>query len=135
MNYFYSFNSELFTSKKEDYRIVRQIQDDGCFFETVFVPLEVKCAVRIGNLVHCDLELLENETEINQLVNHPNILKILISFLTLDGDLYTVMPLSPFESLDVLSKPYGVSEPIIGFIMNDLLTAVDYLHQNNIIHR
>lgn len=134
MNYFYPFRSELFTKNFKDYRISDSEWRRGNLRRAIFKPLDVGCLVRITVLTNEDVELIENEKTIDQLTNHPNVISIMNSFVA-GPRLWTVFPLSPFPSLDELSKPFGFNEKLIAFVLVDILKAVDYLHSNNIIHR
>lgn len=137
MNYFSSFNFKLFSLKKDDYEIKDRIEHltKQPLFIAKFTPLNVPCVVRIIDLTTHDLDLLETETDTSQFLNHPNICKSILSFIHTDECLYTIYPYSPYESLDTLSKPYGLSEPVVGLVLKDILEGLDYLHRNNVIHR
>ena len=134
MNYFHSFSSDLFSTNLKDYNI------DSCLipdflYKVSFIPIGVTCAMRVCKLFESDLELMENEIEIDRLTNHPNLMKMLFHFLGPDQTWRCIFPYSQYDSLGELCKPYGLDEPVIVFVLADILKAVDYLHRNNIIHR
>ncbi|XP_046913919.1 STE20-related kinase adapter protein alpha [Dermatophagoides farinae] len=135
MTYFISFSKKLFTTNLNDYNIGGTINaPKETLYRTVFKPLETTCLLRRINLIDSDIDLLKNENDIDQMIEHPNIIEMFVSFIQNDM-LYTIFPYSEYSSIDILCKPFGLEEKIIVFALHDILKAVDYLHRNNIVHR
>lgn len=134
MNFFISFNKKVFTNNLDDYSINDSLNSKQIYFKCNLKSPNIPCIVRKLPLPYYDLSLLENENDIDKRIDHPNIMPIMCSFVQTDFH-YTIFPLAPYGSIDVISKPHGLDENIIQFILEDLLNAIDYLHQKNIIHR
>lgn len=136
MSYFHSFNNQLLSTNRDDYQLdSNPIQSSDHLFKATYKPMEFRCLVRINHQSESDLELLSNEVHINQFTNHPNLINIIRHFLLPDGLWYSIFPYSPFKSMDLICKPFGLPESLISIMLVDILNAVDYLHHNNIIHR
>ena len=71
------------------------------------------------------------------LVDHPNVLKSLCSFVS-EHNLWVVMPfMSGGSCLHILksSHPDGFVEVVISTILKEVLKALEYLHHHGHIHR
>lgn len=114
--------------KSPDIYVVRRIQSRDSTTGPLF-------ALRRTKLDECeDLQFYENEIKLNNWLNHNNLLPFLSSFMR-KNELWTIMPFAEFRSVADLSTPNGLSEEAIALIMSDVLNAVEYLHNNCIIHR
>lgn len=134
MNYFISFNKKVFTNNLDDYSIDSSLNSKEIYFKGNLKSPKIPCIVRKLPLAYYDRSLLENENDIDKRIDHPNIIPIICSFVQTDF-LYTIFPLATYGSIDAISKPHGLDENIIQFILEDILNAIDFLHQKNIIHR
>ena len=84
-------------------------------------------------------DIFYNEVDILSNISHPNIIKI-IEFFNDKGNLCIVMDYYPLGDLhtliyskNALHQIKNVDEILI--IMKDMLNSINYIHQNNIIHR
>ena len=71
------------------------------------------------------------------LVDHPNVLKSLCSFVT-EHNLWVVMPyMAGGSCLHILKAAYpeGFEEVVIATILREVLKALEYLHHHGHIHR
>lgn len=89
---------------------------------------------QLDTLDDIDFKLLTHDIQICNQLKHPNILQYLHNFIHQD-QLWIVSPLCSFTSTDKLSKPFGLPELAIAFIIRDTLNALNYLHQRGLIHR
>lgn len=90
--------------------------------------------LQLDSLDEVDFKLLTHDIQICNQLKHPNILQYLYNFIHQD-QIWIVSPLCSFTSADKLSKPFGLSELAIAFIVKDTLNALKYLHQRGLIHR
>lgn len=90
--------------------------------------------LELDKLEDIDLDLLTHDIKICNQLRHRNILQYHQNFIHLD-QLWIVSPLCSYTSADKLSKPYGLPELAIAFIIRDTLNALKYLHQCGLIHR
>ncbi|KAI5081975.1 hypothetical protein GOP47_0001718 [Adiantum capillus-veneris] len=85
-----------------------------------------------SNLVHASAE-----AQIMSLIDHPNVINSYCSFIV-DHFLWVVMPYMDGGSCLHLMKlryPEGLEEPLIAVILKETLKGLDYLHQQQHIHR
>lgn len=111
--------------------------DTDCFMACDKLTKKQTFALRIYQLEQLDdidLKLLINDLKLCKQLKHPNIIKNLYNFIHLD-QLWVVQPFCSFTSTDRLSKPFGLPELAIAFIIKDTLMALEYLHRHNLIHR
>lgn len=95
------------------------------------------CAIRLlqlDQLDDVDFKLLTHDIQICNQLQHPNILRYTHNFIHQD-QLWIVSPLCSYLSADRLSKPLGLPELAIAFIIRDVLHALDYIHHRGLIHR
>lgn len=90
--------------------------------------------LQLDTLDDIDFKLLTHDIQICNQLRHPNILQYLYNFIHQD-QIWIVSPLCSFTSADRVSRPYGLSELAIAFIIKDTLNALDYLHRRGLIHR
>lgn len=90
--------------------------------------------LQLDTLDDVDFKLLTHEIQICNQLRHPNVLQYLYNFIHQD-QIYIVSPLCSFTSADRVSRPYGLPELAIAFIIKDTLQALDYLHRRGLIHR
>lgn len=90
--------------------------------------------LQLDSLDDVDFKLLTHDIQICNQLKHPNILRYLYNF-THQDQIWIVSQLCSFTSADRVSKPYGLPELAIAFIIKDTLNALDYLHQRGLIHR
>lgn len=90
--------------------------------------------LQLDSLDDIDFKLMTHDIQICNQLKHPNILQYLYNFIHQD-QIWIVSRLCSFASADRLSKPFGLPELAIAFIIRDTLNALDYLHQHGLIHR
>lgn len=90
--------------------------------------------LHLDTLDDIDFKLITHDIQICNQLKHPNILQYLHNFIHQD-QIWIISPLCSYTSADRLSKPYGLQELAIAFIIKDTLNALNYLHQRDIIHR
>lgn len=73
-------------------------------------------------------QLLLNEIDNFRKVRHSNLLPLLATFVR-DGQLWNVMTSAQYGSVDIWSKPSGLPELAIAFIIKDVLAGLNYLHK------
>jgi len=82
-----------------------------------------------------DERRLKNEVDILKKVRHPNIIALIDIFET-DSNLYLIMELvTGGELFDKIVEKGQYTERDAAGIVNKMLSAVEYLHNNNIAHR
>lgn len=72
--------------------------------------------------------------EINTIrqLHHPNLLPLLSSFV-IERHLWNVITSAEYGSVDIWSRPNGISELAIAIIVRDVLFALDYLHKRGTV--
>ncbi|KAH1240096.1 Serine/threonine-protein kinase fray2 [Glycine max] len=103
------------------------------------VPFNEVVAIKILDFErdNCDLNNVSREAQTMFLVDHPNVLKSLCSFVS-EHNLWVVMPfMSGGSCLHILksSHPDGFVEVVISTILKEVLKALEYLHHHGHIHR
>jgi len=84
---------------------------------------------------HENQKTIIKEINILKTLDHPNILKV-YEFFDTETKLYIVTEFCDGgELFDKIIKMNNFSEKIVAHIMRQLLSAVNYLHLNNVIHR
>jgi len=124
-------------SSQHLYQCVRQMkcQSSQDMFVVKHKPTGDEFALRRTNLEAVEsLEFVVNEIKLTCLLKHKNLLPILCSFVS-GCQLWTITPLARFGSASDLSRPSGLSELALAFIVRDVLSALVYLHKRGIIHR
>eukprot|EP00898_Chlorokybus_atmophyticus_P004219 jgi/Chlat1/4799/Chrsp31S04792 len=109
------------------------------------VPLNETVAVKVMDLERClgSLDGVRKEALTMSMINHPNVVRALASFIT-GHLLYIVMPyLAAGSVLHIMKYAYpqachrchGLKEPVIATILKEALKGLDYLHRSGNIHR
>lgn len=122
--------------KPSYYKQIKRLDSDNfvaCdrLTETNFYAIKV---FHLDNIDEIDFKLLTHEIQICNQLKHPNILQYLHNFTHKD-QLWFVAPYCSYTSADRISKPYGLNELAVAFIIRDTLRALEYLHQHGLIHR
>ena len=94
-------------------------------------PLDVEGAAQNYNHM---LRLFVDEARTLSHLKHPNIVRVYGVFEAL-GTAYYVMPYIPGKELHKVMHPAAVSEAWLQPILVALLSALDYLHSYNLLHR
>lgn len=85
-----------------------------------------------------DLNNVVNELINTKFLNHPNILKILQHYLILENrsiSLFLVMEKGEMSLWEFLKrKTIGMNDSELSYTMKSLTSALDYAHQNRIVH-
>ncbi|KAL8099111.1 hypothetical protein AgCh_031697 [Apium graveolens] len=108
-------------------------------FRALCVPHNEVVAIKILDFErdNCDLNNVSREAQLMNLVDHPNVLKSLCSFVT-EHNLWVVMPyMAGGSCLHILKAAYpeGFEEVVIATILREVLKALEYLHHHGHIHR
>jgi serine/threonine protein kinase len=92
--------------------------------------------VRIPFLTKEKFDELQNESKIHSTLDHWNIIKSLSSFIEGDNN-YIEMEYASHGTLDelIFNPNEQLPEPVIDFIIHQIVSGVDHLHRNNILHR
>jgi len=81
-----------------------------------------------------ELTILRSEIAILQKLSHPNIIMLLDWFET-KAEICVVMEYAHGELFDILENDKSLDEEVIQKIAVQLVRALQYLHENRIIHR
>lgn len=93
--------------------------------------------ISADNYADGDFRLICSEITVLKVLKHPNIVKIETVFVK-NLDINVIFPFYCFGSCREAMKNFfftGFPEIISALILRDLLTALDYLHKREIIHR
>ncbi|CDW88988.1 serine threonine protein kinase [Stylonychia lemnae] len=114
--------------------------DGGAFGESQYVALKVQHLKKLRECndqqISAELLRLFREISCNQL-HHPNIVKTFDSYFTYDGGFVMTSELAQ-ENLQsyVIRKGKGnITLEEVAQIMSDVINALEYIHNYNIIHR
>ncbi len=144
----FDFNSSLIVDElsmnASDYKIVGPVGygSSAIVYLAEYLP-ENKCVaikiIELDRFEKCQIDALRREIQVMRLCRHPNLLKILASFVN-DAQLWIVAPfLAAGSCLDllktVLNKNGISSEAVIAYILQQTLQGLNYLHENGHIHR
>lgn len=105
-----------------------------------YLPMGTPVAIKMIELDHFErnqIDELRREIQVMTLCRHPNLLRVLSSFVH-QAKLWIVTPyLSGGSCLDIMKTGFreGFEEPIIATILAQALRGLDYLHKNGHIHR
>ena len=85
--------------------------------------------------IYSDCRLVQNEVEIHSKLNHPNIIR-LYNMKETENEIQILLEYAEKGSLfDLIQKTYGLDELKAFEYFIQIVNAVYFLHQNNIIHR
>ncbi|KAI9144274.1 kinase-like domain-containing protein [Paraphysoderma sedebokerense] len=126
----------------EDYEIKNAIGygSSAIVYIANYKPLSKMVAIKMIDLDMFErnqIDELRRETQVMSLCKHPNVLRVLNSFVA-DSKLYIITPfLSAGSCLDIMKTafPEGLDEVSIATILKQALQGLDYLHKNGHIHR
>ncbi|CDW73549.1 serine threonine protein kinase [Stylonychia lemnae] len=140
---------------KECYQTIKKIGGGG--FGEVFIAKDLKNNQESGlqdRLVALKVQKLSelcdcNDKQLSQSMlrlfreifciqlSHPNIVQVHESFFSYDGNFVIVSELARENLFQYVNKKGAGNLPInqIAFIMLDIISGLEYVHQNNIIHR
>jgi STE20-related kinase adapter protein alpha len=117
------------------YECVKRFKSNEDLFISNYRPTGDKFVLRRTNLEQMDrLDFIANENRLTRLLKHKNLLPFLCSFVN-NNELWTITPFAEFGSVSLLSKPTGMPEMAIAFVVRDVLSALEYLHRRGIVHR
>jgi hypothetical protein len=81
-------------------------------------------------------KFLEREVMIHASLNHPNIVRYYQTLLDENEDIYCVLEWIAFGNLlDYCRLQGALEEPMVASLSKQILSAIDYLHSNFVIHR
>jgi len=85
-----------------------------------------------------DLQLIQDELNILNRLDHPNITKFFSCFVISEGFILTVYPLSNYGSChDIIGAHFknGLPSLLVGIILRSVVLALEHLHSLKIVHR
>ena len=132
-------------SKGDPYEFYEEVKllGEGSFGKVFKVRHKISRVLRAMKLIHKDKAQIGEEDEkamINEInvlksLDHPNIMKI-YEYYNTEKCLYIITELlTGGELFDKISSSSHLSEKVSKYIMKQLLSAVDFCHDNGIIHR
>ena len=135
MDYPISMSINLLECSPDAYQLLDQINDKvfkGEYLKTGQIYAIKK--INLDQLTETEMENIKKDVLINRLLKHENVLPFLSCFLQNDN-LWIASPYCQFGSASDLSKPSGLIELAIAFMLRDTLSALEYIHNQGIIHR
>jgi len=118
-----------------DYRQVSKLSHRVFLVE---VPdTDIRLAAKIVDLENSsdsEIENLFKGIRFSNTVRQRNILPFLTTFVD-QTDLWLLSPFCDGGTAGDACKPHGLEEPVIGVIVHDVVSALEYLHSRGIIHR
>jgi serine/threonine protein kinase len=118
----------------------KALKGTGAFSRVVVARHKVtgeQRAVKIMELSHLvgkKMEMVQHEKEILRRVDHPNIIKLYETIQTADK-VFFCMELMKGDLFDYIMKHKPVPEGDAAIIMKQLVSAIDFLHDQNVVHR
>ncbi|KAI8141503.1 kinase-like domain-containing protein [Fennellomyces sp. T-0311] len=109
-------------------------------YSAIYTPLNQRVALKMIDLEMFErnqIDELRRETTLMALSKHPNVLRVLGSFVN-GSKLYIVTPyLAGGSCLDIMKTNFreGLDELSIAYILKQALEGLAYLHKNGHIHR
>lgn len=131
-------NEDGWPLDKSQYEIIQQI-GSGAFGKVY----NAKCiynnrlvAIKILDIYDNDFEDIKSEIKTMKLIKNDNVLELFCSFVE-NTNLWLIMPLMDMGSAISFVKKNNctLSEPIIAYIIKNILLGLEYIHQQNFIHR
>jgi len=131
-------NEDGWPLDKSQYEIIQQI-GSGAFGKVY----SAKCiynnrlvAIKILDIYDNDFEEIKSEIKTMKLIKNDNVLELFCSFVE-NTNLWLIMPLMDMGSAIsfVKKNKCTLSEPIIAYIIKNVLLGLEYIHQENFIHR
>ncbi|KAI8877579.1 Pkinase-domain-containing protein [Backusella circina FSU 941] len=133
-----------YTSLVDDYDKIRTIGAgaSASVYSAMFKPTQSIVAIKVvdleeSNMEDSKLEALRKEIQIMTLSRHPHLLEVFQSFVSL-SHLYIITPIMTAGSChDLLVKEHemGLEESIVACILKQVSLGLEYLHDNELIHR
>lgn len=132
--------ASLFSSRVEDYYRVRHIVGEGMNGKVRLgndlitdETVAIKTVPRLGRTNEDDF--LAREVQIMLSMDHPNIVKTFDIFVRRKRIHFVMEYVPGGELFDLVAANTLFTEPRAASVMNDLLSAISYLHTHNIAHR
>ncbi|KAH9321541.1 hypothetical protein KI387_016180, partial [Taxus chinensis] len=124
-----------------DYKIYEEVGQgvSAIVHRALCIPFNEIVAIKVLDLEKCNsnLDEIRREAQTMSLINHPNVLRALCSFVA-GQKLWVVMPyMSGGSCLHIMKSVYpdGFEEAVIATILKEVLKALEYLHCHGHIHR
>ncbi|CDH56007.1 kinase family protein [Lichtheimia corymbifera JMRC:FSU:9682] len=137
-----SLDSHVISGNMDDFTIKAPIGygSSAVVYSAVYTPLNLRVASKMIDLDKFErnqIDELRRETTLMALSKHPNVLRVLGSFVH-GSKLYIVTPyLAGGSCLDIMKTQFseGLDELSIATILKQALEGLLYLHKNDHIHR
>ncbi|KAI8347627.1 kinase-like domain-containing protein [Choanephora cucurbitarum] len=133
-----------YSSCSEDYDPIRIVGSgaSASVYSAIYKPNQSVIAIKTVNLEEngiddARLDALRKEIQIMTLCRHPHLLEVLQSFVY-RSQLYIITPIMSAGSChDLLARLHhvGFDEPIVACIIKQVAQGLDYLHENELVHR
>ena len=132
-NFIHMKNNSLF----DEYEIKDKLGEGayGCVYKVQHKYTGFLRAVKAIKRKHVDSTAFSNEIAILKTVDHPNIIKLFDCYY--DNNYYYMVEefCSGGDLYDYIRKQKFFSEKKAANILNQLLSAINYLHKKHIVHR
>ncbi|KAI8364956.1 kinase-like domain-containing protein [Blakeslea trispora] len=133
-----------YSSRSEDYDAIRIVGSgaSASVYSAIYKPNQSVIAIKTVNLEEnglddARLDALRKEIQIMTLCRHPHLLEVFQSFVY-RSQLYIITPIMSAGSChDLLARLHnvGFDEPIVACIIKQVAQGLDYLHENELVHR
>lgn len=105
------------------------VEPTASIYNAVHSPSNHSVVIKVIDLESEEsLEFINHEINTICKLRNSNILPLLTSFVC-ENHLWYVMASAEYGSVDIWSKPSGLPELAIAFIVKDVLSALSYLHK------
>jgi calcium-dependent protein kinase len=139
-----SFSMQTFISSnvgqlQGKYAVSKKVVGEGSYGTVKKCKNKATGAIRAIKTIHKkfvkDMKLLQNEIEVMKCLDHPNIVKLYETFED-KRSYYLIMELcGGGELFDRIIDEKGFTEKVCAVVVQQMLRAINYMHQNGFVHR
>jgi calcium-dependent protein kinase len=121
------------------YAVSKKVVGEGSYGQVKKCKNKATGAIRAIKTIHKkfvkDMNLLQNEIEVMKCLDHPNIVKLYETFEDKKA-YYLIMELcGGGELFDKIIEEKGFTEKVCAIVVQQMLRAINYMHQNGFVHR